>query len=233
MTLVIGLKTKDGIVIASDSQATSDLTSNDKVQKIFAIGGSSAVGISGDGGLATYFLDQIKEELNYSQGILHLAEEVRQKGKAKFNDFFEHLSPEKRPKLSLVLVGYSKEGNPEIYTLRSEDNFVPRKCVIGYECIGVPYIADYILTGLYETEIKMNAAAEMAVLCIEETARQGGSGVGGETKVAIIDAATKTFKQMPKIDVERMREKAKQFQIVQKSRYYPEDPDSGTGNPTI
>src|SRR3989344_3332183 len=98
MTLVIGIKAKNGIVIASDSQATSDLTSNDKVQKIFAIGTNSAVGISGDGGLATYFLDQIKDELNFNRGILNLAEELRQKGKAKFNDFFEHLLPEKRPK---------------------------------------------------------------------------------------------------------------------------------------
>lgn len=232
MTLVIGIKTKDGIVIASDSQATSDLTSNDKVQKIFPIGYNSAIGMSGDGGLATYFLDQIKEELNYSQGILHLAEEIRQKGKAKFNDFFEHLSPEKRPGLSLILIGYSKEGNSEIYRLESKDNFVPRKCMVGYQCIGVPYIADYILTGLYEaTEVKMNGAAEMAVLCIEETARQGGSGVGGETRVATIDAATKTFKQIDKIDVEKMIKKVKQFQITQKSRFYPEDPDSGAGNP--
>ncbi|MDD5738811.1 MAG: hypothetical protein PHY72_02725 [Candidatus Pacebacteria bacterium] len=233
MTLVIGLKTKDGIVIASDSQATGELTSNDKVIKIFSIGSSNAVGISGDGGLATYFLDQIKGELNYSQGVLHLAEEMRQKGKAKFNDFFEHLSPEKRPRLSLILVGYSKEETAEIYRLESNDNFVPRKCMVGYECIGVPYIADYILTSVYETEVKMNGVAEMAVLCIEETARQGGSGVGGETKVATIDAKNKTFKQMPKIEVEKMREKAKQFHIVQKSRFYPEDPDSGSGNPTV
>lgn len=233
MTLVIGIKTKDGIVIASDSQATGQLTSNDKVIKIFSIGNNSAVGISGDGGLATYFLDQIKEELNHSQGILHLAEEMRQKGKAKFNDFFEHLSPDKRPKLSLILVGYSKEETAEIYTLESNDNFVPRKCVVGYECIGVPYIADYILASLYETEVKMNGATEMAVLCIEETSRQGGSGVGGETKVATIDVATKTFKQMPRIEVEKMRDKAKRFQIIQKSRFYPEDPNSGSGNPIV
>lgn len=233
MTLVIGIKSKDGIVIASDSQATGELTSNDKVQKIFPIGTNSAIGISGDGGLATFFLDQIKEELNYSQGISHLAEEIRQKGKAKFNDFFEHLSPEKRPRLSFILIGFSKENNTEIYKLESNDNFVPRKSIVGYECIGIPYIADYILAGLYDPEVKMNGAEKMAVFCIEETARQGGSGVGGETKVATIDSTTKTFKQIPKLEVEKMREEAKQFQRIQKSRFYPEDPNSGTENPTI
>ncbi len=231
MTLVISIKSKDGIIIASDSQATSDLTSNDKVQKIFPLGNSSAVGVSGDGGLATFFLDQIKDTLNYSQGISNLAEDLRIKGKAKFNDFFEHLPPKQRPPLSFILVGYSKEGNAEIYKLRSEDNFVPRKCVVGYECIGVPYIADYILAGIYEVDVKMNGAAKMAVLCIEETARQGGSGVGGETKVATIDVATKTFKQMEKPEIDKMLEEAKQSQVIQKSRFYPEDPNSGEENP--
>jgi len=223
MTLIIGIKAKDGIVIASDSQATSELTSNDKVQKIFSIGDSSAVGISGDGGLAAYFLDQIMDELNHNRGIRDLAEEMRQKGKAKFDDFFEHLAPEKRPKLSFILVGYAQDDKAEIYILESKDNFVPRKCMVGYECIGVPYIADYLLTGLYETEVKMDGGAKMAVLCIQETSRQGGSGVGGETRVATIDAKTKTFRQMPVADVERLKQENSQFQTTQKNRFYPEE----------
>jgi len=233
MTLVIGLKTKDGVVIASDSRASSEITSNDNVQKIFKLGDHSAIGISGDGRLAMYFLDQIKPNLNHGTGISDLAEQVRKIGKEKFNDFFEHLLPEKRPKLTLILAGYTPEGKPELYTLRSEDNFVPRKCVVGYECIGVPYIADYILTGLYETEVKMEGAAEMAVLCIQETSRQGGSGVGGETKVATIDFANKTFKQMTASDVEKLKQKNSQFQVAQKSRFYPEDPNSGSDHPTV
>lgn len=59
MTLVIGLKSKNGIVLASDSRASSEITSNNTVQKVFKLGNRSAVGIAGDGGLATYFLDQI------------------------------------------------------------------------------------------------------------------------------------------------------------------------------
>ena len=90
MTLVIGIKAKDGVVIASDSRASSTITSNDTVQKIFKLGEHSAIGIAGDGGLAMYFLDQIKTKLNHGTGIEDLAEQVRVKGKATFNDFFEH-----------------------------------------------------------------------------------------------------------------------------------------------
>src|SRR6185503_8984618 len=183
MTLVIGLKAKDGVVLASDSRASSTITSNDTVQKIFKLGDHSAVGIAGDGGLALYFLDQIKGNLNHGTGISHLAEQVRIAGKNTFNDFFEHLKPEDRPSLALLLIGYTLDNKPEMYTLRSVDNFVPRKGVTGFECIGVPYIADYLLNRLYELDIKTDAGAEMSVLCIQETGSQDRS-VGGPTHVA-------------------------------------------------
>ena len=85
MTLVIGLKAKNGIVMACDSKASAEITSNDTVQKVFQLGKDSAVGIAGDGGLAMYFLDQIKSSLNHGTGIIDLAEQVRTKGKEKFS----------------------------------------------------------------------------------------------------------------------------------------------------
>ena len=229
MTLVIGLKAKDGVVLASDSRASSTITSNDTVQKIFKLGEYSAVGIAGDGGLAMYFLDQIKSGLNHGTGISDLAEQVRITGKKTFNDFFEHLIPEKRPSLSLLLIGYTLDNKAEMYTLNSMDNFVPRKGVTGFECIGVPYIADYLLNRLYESDIKIEAGAELSVLCIQETSSQD-RGVGGPTHVATF-SANKFFAEMSLADVEKLKKKAEQFQINQKNRFYPEDPNSGTTNP--
>ncbi|MFH1990558.1 MAG: hypothetical protein ABIJ19_01760 [Patescibacteria group bacterium] len=231
MTLIIGLKSKDGIVITSDSKASAEITSNDTVQKVFKLSEHSAVGIAGDGGLAVYFLDQIKEDLNYDTGISKLVEQIRVKGKEKFNDFFEHLDPEKRPSLSLLLAGYTKEYPPnlEIYQLSSKDNFVPRKAVTGFECIGVPYIAEYLLNRLYEKEIRKEAAEELGVLCIQETSSQDSS-VGGPTKVFTF-SETEIFKELSSEDVGKLMDKTKQFQLAQKSKFYPEDPDSGSANP--
>ena len=231
MTLVIGLKAKDGVVIASDSRASSVITSNDTVQKIFKLGDHSAIGISGDGRLALYFLDQIKAGLIHEKGISDLAEQIRKEGKAKFNDFFEHLQPDKRPSLSLLLIGYTLDGKPEMYTLQSDDNFVPRKGITGFECIGVPYIADYLLNRLYESDIKIESGAEMCVLCIQETSSQDRS-VGGPTRVATF-SSSKLFQEMPSSEIEKLKQKAEQFQISRKTRFYPEDPDSGTEPPKI
>jgi 20S proteasome alpha/beta subunit len=231
MTLIIGLKSKDGLVITSDSKASAEITSNDTVQKVFKLSDHDAVGIAGDGGLAMYFLDQIKEGLNYNTGISDLAEQIRVKGKEKFNDFFEHLVPEKRPSLSLLLAGYTKEHSPkpEIYSLNSKDNFVPRKAVTGFECVGVPYIADYLLNRLYDKEIKVEAAEELGVFCIQETGSQS-SGVGGPTRVYTF-SATKSFQELSAEEVAKLTDKTKQFQVTQKSKFYPEDPNSGSANP--
>ncbi|MEK7558957.1 MAG: hypothetical protein AAB521_01475 [Patescibacteria group bacterium] len=223
MTLVIGLKAKNGIVIASDSKASAEITSNDTVQKIFKLGDNSAIGIAGDGGLAMYFLDQIKEGLNHGTGVLDLAEQIRKKGKEKFNDFFEHLDPNKRPSLSLLLTGYTKSKEPEIYTLNSRDNFVPRKSVTGFECIGVPYIADYLLNRLYEFEIDVDSGQELCVLCIQETGSQDTS-VGGPTRVFSF-SSTQSFKELTSEKVAELRKKADQYRVAQKSRFYPEDQD--------
>jgi 20S proteasome alpha/beta subunit len=230
MTLVIALKSKDGVVIGSDSKASSEITSNDTVQKVFKLSPHSAVGIAGDGGLAMYFLDQIKGGLDHTKGVLDLAEQIRVKGKEKFNDFFEHLTPEKRPSLSLLLAGYTTDKKPEIYTLNSRDNFVPRKAVTGFNCIGVPYIADYLLNRFYESEIKTDAGAEMCVLCIQETGNQDLS-VGGPTRIYTF-SDTKEFTEISSVDVEKLKEKTKLFQVNQKNGFYPEDPNSGTSSPT-
>ena len=216
MTLVIGLKTKDGVVIASDSRASSEITSNDNVQKIFKLGDHSAIGISGDGRLAMYFLDQIKPNLNHGTGISDLAEQVRKIGKEKFNDFFEHLTPDKRPQLSLLLIGYTLDHKAEMYTLCSTDNFVPRKGVTGFECMGIPYFAEYLLNRLYEPDIKTEYGAEMCVLCLQETSSQH-RGVGGEPHVATF-SETKSFQEISSSEIEKMKKRAEQFQINQKSQ---------------
>lgn len=231
MTLVIGLKAKDGVILASDSKASSTITSNDTVKKIFKLGDHSAIGIAGDGGLAVYFLDQIKENLNHGTGILDLAEQIRIKGKATFNDFFEHLKPAERPAISLLLIGYTKENKAEMFTLRSGDNFVPRKCVTGFECIGVPYIADYLLNRLYEPDIKTEAGAEMCVVCIQETNSQDSS-VGGPIQLSTF-SETKSFKEITSAEIVQLKSKAEMFQVSQKNRFYPEDPNSGTASPSV
>ena len=162
MTLTICIVAKDGIVLASDSRASSFLTSNDTVKKIFKLDDHNAVGIAGDGPLAMHFFDTIASELNFRNGVSVLVEQMCSLGKAKFDEFFSHQTPKDRPSLSIILAGYMPNGQPEIYTLNRNDNFVPRKSPTGFECIGIPIIANYLLNRLYEPGITTQHTAELS-----------------------------------------------------------------------
>lgn len=229
MTLTICIIAKDGIVLASDSRASSFLTSNDTVKKIFRLDDNNAVGIAGDGPLAMHFFDTISSELIFRNGVSALAEQMRSLGKARFDEFFSHQTPKDRPSLSIVLSGYMQGGKPEIYTLNSNDNFVPRKSPTGFECIGIPIIANYLLNRLYEPEITTQHAAELATFCIKETSSQDNR-VGGPTQIATF-SNTKQYAELSRDEIDKMEKKCDQFRLLQKGNFYPEDSTGGSLSP--
>lgn len=229
MTLTICIVAKDGIVFASDSRASSFLTSNDTVKKIFKLDEHSAVGIAGDGPLAMHFFDTISNELNFRNGVSVLVEQMRSLGKSKFNEFFSHQEPKDRPSLSIILAGYMLNNKPEIYTLNSNDNFVPRKSPVGFECIGIPIIANYLLNRLYEPEITTQHAAELAAFCIKETSSQDNR-VGGPIQIASF-SNVKQYSELFRDEIDTIEKRCDQFRLLQKGNFYPEDSIGGAANP--
>ncbi|MBI4647127.1 MAG: hypothetical protein HY738_11190 [Bacteroidia bacterium] len=225
MTLTICIKAKDGIILASDSRASSYFTSNDTVIKIFKLDEHNAIGIAGDGELAMHFFDIISGDLNFGTGISKLAEQLREAGKKNFNEFFSHQEPKDRPDLSILLAGYTKDNIPEIYRLTSKDNFVPRKSTTGFDCIGIPVIAEYLLNRLYEHDITTLNAAELAAFCIKETSSQD-KRVGGPLQIATF-SNTKEYALLSQEDIAMIDKKCDQIRIVQKGSFYPEDLTSG------
>lgn len=69
----------------------------------------------------------------------------------------------------------------------------------------------------------------MCVLCIQETGSQD-QRVGGPTRVFTF-STSKDFIELSPSEVDKLVTKNNQFQIRQKSRFYPEDPNTGTDNP--
>jgi len=225
MTLTICIIAKDGMVLASDSRASSFLTSNDTVKKIFKLDDHNAIGISGDGPLAMHFLDVIFSKLNFRNGVTFLAEQLRDLGKTYFNDAFSHQEPKDRPSLSIILAGYIND-KPEIYILSSDDNFVPRKSPTGFECIGIPIIANYLLNRLYDQSITTDHATELATFCIKETSSQDNR-VGGPVQIATF-SNQRAYAELSKQDIEKIEAKCDQIRLIQKSKFFPEDTSSAT-----
>ena len=221
MTLVVGIIAKDGIVLASDSRMSAQITSNDTVQKIVKLNDHNAVGVSGDGTLGIHFLELISGKLEFENGIVFLVEQIRELGKKQFEDYFSHIKPSERPGLTFLIAGYTKKNEPRIYSISSTDNFVPRPSSTGFNCIGVPYFADYLLNRFYQNEINSKQAEVLAAFCIMETASQA-HGVGGALKIASFSSSN-TFTELSLREIDDIQEKCKNLHILNKNKFYPED----------
>ena len=222
MTLVVGIIAKDGIVLASDSRMTSEITSNDNVKKIIKLGEKNAIGISGDGTLGIHILEVISKELKIEYGIVELVEKIRGLWKGKFEDYYSHLKPEKRPPVTILIAGYSDNNEPRIYQLSSRDNFIPRPSSTGFNCIGVPYFADYLLNRFYQNEISMKQAQVLAAFCIMETESQAHV-VGGDIKIASF-STTQNYSELSTSNVQTIIKQCSTLHILNKNLFYPEVP---------
>jgi 20S proteasome alpha/beta subunit len=221
MTLVVGIIAKNGIVLASDSRATSQITSNDTVQKIVKLDNHNAVGISGDGTLGVHLLELISPDLTYEGGIVKLVEKIRELSKKQYDEYFTSQVPKERPALTFMIAGYTDKSDPRIYQLNSKDSFVPRPTSTGFNCIGVPYFADYLLNRFYQSEINMKQAQVLAAFCIMETESQSHD-VGGEINVSSF-SETEIFSELPPKEIKEILDKCGNFHILNKNIFYPED----------
>ena len=223
MTLTICIKAADGIIFASDSRATSrdprsETTINDTVKKIFPVGKFSGIGIAGDGGLAMTLLDDLKEKIHRDGEIRKLIKEFHKFGKDIFDEWFPHEKPGERSGLSIVLAGYTVENEAEIYNLFSFDNFVPRKSATGFSCLGITYLAQYLLNRFYQSTITIEHAAELAAFCIKETATQDGK-VGGDLQLASL-SSTLEFHEFTPQEIGRVEKKCEQLRLDFREKVY-------------
>lgn len=62
MTTVISIKSKDGIILASDSQDTSSKVKT-AIKKVFKINGHAGMGASGDSSQIELFVDELRQNL--------------------------------------------------------------------------------------------------------------------------------------------------------------------------
>jgi 20S proteasome alpha/beta subunit len=222
MTLVVGIIAKDGIVMASDSRMSAEINSNDTVKKIIKLNEKNALGVAGDGTLGIHLMEVISENITFEHGIVKMVEQIREEGKRKFDDYYSHLEPQKRPSLTLLIAGYTKTGDARLYVLNSYDNFVPRPSSTGFNCIGVPYFADYLLNRFYQSEITMKQAQALAAFCILETESQA-HGVGGNITITSF-STNSNYSELTPSEVAKIKEHCGQLHILNKGKFYPEEP---------
>ena len=196
MTLIIGLKATDGIVLAGDSRGTfgdpASLTAiNDNYKKIYRLSDYCGIGFAGSSELGAALLDRVDKEIarNKIQYIDEVLNFIRGHFRKKYNDWFEKVPFGNRPHVLFVLCGYRKIGEekpePMIYMLASNLDFAPQLNTSGYSMVGIPQYAVYLSNRYFNQKMNKDEACALIEFLIFETATQDPK-VGGPINIAEI-----------------------------------------------
>lgn len=222
MTLLVGLRGKDGIVAASDSRGTFGdprgvTAQNDSQQKVHLVSDHAAVLMAGAGELGTQLITEITKTARERQidGVSQIMELVRQTAKQRYAEWFPHLPPMvvpgmpgiARPDLGFVIVGYDPDATgafttPRLYSTNSNLDFPPSLHEYGFVLSGIAQYALYLLNRLYEPDRSLSDLTSLAVYVITETASQDGK-VGGPVRVVTLtpDVAGKSLTESQVKDI--------------------------------
>jgi 20S proteasome alpha/beta subunit len=202
MTLIVCLRGKDGMVLASDSRGTFGdprgvTAQNDNMQKVYPVSKYVGVLLAGSGELGAMVINEIQKEIGTrrTEGVTPVMGLIREILIKKFDEWFKGFliqpvqgstSPV-RPNLVLIAGGYdlNGEGKPtiqRIYHLNCFVNFAPFLIDYGFALEGLPQYALYLLNRLYNPDSSVKNLLPLAAYVITETASQDGK-VGGPVQM--------------------------------------------------
>lgn len=195
MTLIVGMKAADAIILAADSRGTvgdpRGLTAiNDKYEKLYSIG-NCGVAFAGASELGMTLLDELrKRNIGSITSIDKAVDRIFRECSELYRTWFRDVPADKRPAVLMIVAGYRGGGQaskePMIYLLNSEANFAPQLFGQSPCMAGVPQYAVYLVNRYYDPTISRERARALAEYLIAETASQDPK-VGGPIKIAEID----------------------------------------------
>mgnify|MGYP001050156755 CR=1 FL=1 len=206
MTLILCLKGKDGMVLASDSRGTFGdprgvTAQNDTQKKVYRLSKFSGMLIAGSGEIGAMVFSVLVDNMRQKQeaGVTEIMEIARKALKEKFDEWFSpkrfQLQPNpaipvpSRPDLAVIIGGYDLLNGeprvPRIYTLVSAYDFAPMLHDYGFALQGVGQYALYLLNRLYRADSPVPNLVPLASYVITETASQDGK-VGGPIQIVTI-----------------------------------------------
>jgi len=202
LTLILCLRGKDGMVLASDSRGTfgdprSVTAQNDNMQKVYGISKYVGVLLAGSGELGAMLIGEISNEVKNKnvEGATSVMNVARQILKKRYDEWFARflLQPIQgvqgpvRPSLTAIIGGYDLDDNGKpaiqrIYSLNCHWDFAPMLHDYGFGLEGVAQYALYLLNRLYTPESAVKNLLPLAAYVITETASQDGK-VGGPVQM--------------------------------------------------
>lgn len=212
MTLVVGIRAQDAVIVAADSRGTigdpRGLTAvNDTQQKLFKFG-KCALAIAGSSEIALAILDEFKKH-NMSPSNIDEAVVAFAVAAQWCDQWFRGIPPEQRPGTVFMLGGYRpgvKGAPPEsmVYLLTSNTHFAPQLAGNYPMMAGVPQYAIYLSHRYYDPAMSGTSAAALAEYLISETASQDPK-VGGPIRIAKVTPTS--YRELTDIQVLALRKR--------------------------
>lgn len=186
LTCIVGLKSKDGVVLVSDRRVTTDLDVRDK-QKIFLVFNKFAIAGSGHTFLIDYFIEdmnKIENVKNFSEMVIKLEDVTsklhrRYSKRLKMEGFYFPLQA--------LLIGLSEHTSGQPRMRHFEGNGVSEE-VDDFQVIGsgAPYALPFVKI-IYDEKYSINQLSRIGYYAISTIINlELGTGVGGEPDVIIL-----------------------------------------------
>ncbi len=194
MTLIVGMKADNAIILAADSRGMMGdprgLTAiNDNQVKLYPLG-HCGFGLAGASELGASLLDEYRKKgFDNPAPVDEVAGKISQESARLYNQWFGDFIKDKRPTVVLTLAGFRKleteTPEPMIYVLDSGQNFAPMLMGKYPTLTGIPQYAVYLGNRYYDPSISTERAKALAEYLISETASQE-TKVGGRIRMAVI-----------------------------------------------
>ena len=199
MTLIVGLRGSEGLVLATDSRATigdpRGVTAvNDVQENIFQLSSHVGVALTGAVEVGAKLIDTVRRE---HAGLADMDVEasvgsVRTTARRCYDDWFEKFEVGNRPGLGFLFQGYKSPGHtdpePRTYLLSSNLDFAPQLFPAGIAMAGAVQYSIYLADWFYSPGLSTHRIAHLAAFLISETASQDPK-VGGPIRIATITAS--------------------------------------------
>jgi 20S proteasome alpha/beta subunit len=211
MTLIIILKCKNGIVMASDGQATSFSTGGpirQRIQKIFKLTGDVLFGASGSVGTiqkCKEIFEQFSQQLSNTFD-LNIRNQIRQslfgimKSELDRHKAF-HDKLEGAPLADILVCVRLKDGNCKIWHIAPDcaEEFLDE---LGYGCSGIGDTFAYtLLKRYYSDEIDIEGGKLVAYRVIKEAIEIGAFGLGEPIDIWVLDKTTGEIKELTREEI--------------------------------
>jgi len=179
MTLVVALRTDEGIVLASDSQTTnvSDGRVYEDTPKLFVASERVAIGVSGAGALTQPIVDRLLRKATSKADIEDVGKILCEEGQASYQRQSALLHEGRSIPAEFVLAAWatapnSKTEEPFLYGSAAVNGFdLTRYVYSPIVTLGNTAFCEVLLRRIFDPSESIEEAQLLAVLAILETAR--------------------------------------------------------------